>query len=158
MNVSIPEKSSFTFSEVSSISEVKPYVLRFWESEFNQIDPVMSDSGTKIYDIKDLYAVLKIKDLLFNQKLSIPKAKLLLMEKGVEEIESESLEANEASNDFERLEDSGQEIPPVIKAQTLEIAQPKEVINQNSLGEALKILTAAKQEISQIRQRSQHWL
>jgi DNA-binding transcriptional MerR regulator len=154
MNVSIPQKSSFTFSEVSSISEVKPYVLRFWESEFNQIDPVMSDAGSKIYDLKDLYAVLKIKDLLFNQKLSIPKAKLVLMETGIE------MEKEEEALDMEnRLADTGQEIPPVIKVQQPVVAPVLAASTQkDSMKEALKVLTAAKAEIARIKERSAHWL
>jgi DNA-binding transcriptional MerR regulator len=84
MDVVIPPKSSFSFNEVSSISEVKPYVLRFWESEFPQVDPVISDNGEKVYDLTDLHAVLKIKKLLFEDKLSIPKAKFKLMEESIE--------------------------------------------------------------------------
>lgn len=84
MDVVIPPKSSFSFNEVSSISEVKPYVLRFWESEFPQVDPVISDNGEKVYDLTDLHAVLKIKKLLFDDKLSIPKAKFKLMEESIE--------------------------------------------------------------------------
>lgn len=84
MDVVIPAKSSFSFNEVSSISDVKPYVLRFWESEFPQVDPVTNDNGEKVYDLTDLHAVLKIRKLLFEDKLSIPKAKFKLMEESIE--------------------------------------------------------------------------
>jgi DNA-binding transcriptional MerR regulator len=93
----IPNKSTFTFNEVCSLTSVKPYVLRFWESEFSQIDPVNSDGGNKLYDLTDLMAVFKVKKLLFDEKLSIPKAKQILVEEGIEMIES-------IDNDSERME------------------------------------------------------
>lgn len=85
---SIPNKSTFTFNEVCSLTSVKPYVLRFWESEFSQIDPVNSDGGNKLYDLTDLMAVFKVKKLLFDEKLSIPKAKQRLIEEGIEMVET----------------------------------------------------------------------
>jgi DNA-binding transcriptional MerR regulator len=88
----IPNKSTFTFNEVCSLTSVKPYVLRFWESEFSQIDPVSSDGGNKLYDLTDLMAVFKVKKLLFDEKLSIPKAKQRLVEEGIEMVESLPLE------------------------------------------------------------------
>lgn len=72
----IPNKSSFKFQELTPITGVKPYVIRYWETEFAEIDPITSDSGHKIYARKDVEAILKIKNLLFEQRLSIPEAKL----------------------------------------------------------------------------------
>jgi DNA-binding transcriptional MerR regulator len=71
----IPNKSNFKFQELTPITGVKPYVLRFWETEFEDIRPVLSDSGQKLYDRKDVEAILKIKKLLFEEKMSIPEAK-----------------------------------------------------------------------------------
>jgi DNA-binding transcriptional MerR regulator len=71
----IPNKSNFKFQELTPITGVKPYVLRFWEAEFDEIDPVTSDSGQKLYARKDVEAILTIKRLLFEQKLSIQEAK-----------------------------------------------------------------------------------
>lgn len=76
----IPNKDSYKFKEVTSITGVKPYVLRFWESEFSQITPSKSEAGHKVYSSKDVEYIQKIKDLLFESKLSIPEAKLRLVE------------------------------------------------------------------------------
>jgi DNA-binding transcriptional MerR regulator len=76
----IPQKSSFKFQELTPITGVKPYVIRFWETEFHEIDPVESDSGQKIYSRQDVEYILKIKELLFDKKLSIPEAKKALLE------------------------------------------------------------------------------
>lgn len=71
----IPNKSQFKFQELTPITGVKPYVIRFWETEFSEISPITSDSGQKIYARKDVEAILKVKKLLFEDKLSIPEAK-----------------------------------------------------------------------------------
>jgi DNA-binding transcriptional MerR regulator len=72
----IPNKSSFKFQELTPITGVKPYVIRFWETEFEEICPINSDSGQKIYSRKDVEAILKIKKLLFDEKMSIAEAKI----------------------------------------------------------------------------------
>jgi len=76
----IPNKSNFKFQELPSITGVKPYVIRFWETEFEEIAPVDSDSGQKIYSRKDVEIILKIKQLLFDDKLSVREAKAKLHE------------------------------------------------------------------------------
>lgn len=74
----IPNKSNFKFQELTPITGVKPYVIRFWETEFEEISPVTSDSGQKLYARKDVETILKIKKLLFDHKLSIPEARVQL--------------------------------------------------------------------------------
>jgi DNA-binding transcriptional MerR regulator len=71
----IPNKSSFKFQELTPITGVKPYVIRYWETEFPEISPIISDSGHKMYARKDLEAIFKIKKFLFEDKMSIPEAK-----------------------------------------------------------------------------------
>ena len=74
-SLSIPHKSHFKLNEVCSITGVKPYVLRFWESEFEEIAPILSSSGQKLYEHKDIEAVAFIKKLLFQDKLTVEQAK-----------------------------------------------------------------------------------
>ncbi len=74
----IPNKSNFKFQELTPITGVKPYVIRFWETEFPEISPVLGDSGQKLYARKDVETILRIKKLLFEEKLTIPEAKIQL--------------------------------------------------------------------------------
>lgn len=74
----IPNKSNFKFQELTPITGVKPYVIRFWETEFEEIAPFDSDSGQKIYSRNDVENILRVKQLLFEEKLSIPEAKLVM--------------------------------------------------------------------------------
>ncbi len=74
----IPRKSFFKFHEVVGVTGVKPYVLRYWESEFEQISPINSSSGEKLYEQKDLELFNSIKSYLFDDKLTIDEAKAKL--------------------------------------------------------------------------------
>jgi len=74
----IPNKSVFKFQELTPITGVKPYVIRFWETEFTEIMPVTSDTGERLYARRDVEFILKVKKLLFEDKLSIQEAKLAL--------------------------------------------------------------------------------
>lgn len=73
--INIPKKSLFKLEEVCSLTGVKPYVLRFWESEFDEISPILSSTGQKVYEHKDIEAVIIIKELLFDKKMTIDQAK-----------------------------------------------------------------------------------
>lgn len=53
-------------------------MIRFWETEFPEISPVLGDSGQKLYARRDVETILRIKKLLFEEKLSIPEAKIQL--------------------------------------------------------------------------------
>ncbi len=77
-NHQLASQSYYKFTDVLERFELKPYILRFWESEFEQISPITSDSGQKVYTPSDLYFIKKVKDLLLTKKLPIQKAKLML--------------------------------------------------------------------------------
>ena len=71
----IPQKSSFKFGELTSLTGIKPYVIRFWETEFSEINPVVAEDGQKSYSRADVETLLKVKSLLFDHKLSLQEAK-----------------------------------------------------------------------------------
>ena len=67
----LPKKSLFKVNEVCSITGVKPYVLRFWESEFEELSPITSSLGQKLYSAEDIEMISYVKKLLFGEKMSI---------------------------------------------------------------------------------------
>lgn len=93
--IEIPNKPFFNLNEVSGITSIKPYVLRFWEAEFSElIKPINSEHGQKLYERKDIEGFLLIKKMLFEDKLPISEAKLklnLLEPKVSEELISSSV-------------------------------------------------------------------
>jgi len=66
-----PDKLFYKIGEVSKIAGVEPYVLRYWESEFQFLKPRKSKSGQRIYVKKDLDLIFQIKKLLYNERYTI---------------------------------------------------------------------------------------
>jgi len=77
-DIQIPNKSFFKQDEVCSLTGVKPYVLRFWETEFEEISPVVSMTGQKLYEHGDIESILKIKKFLFVDKMTVEKARMAM--------------------------------------------------------------------------------
>ncbi len=76
--VKIPDKLYFRISEVSQLTGVKPYVLRYWESEFPRLAPKKSGTGQRLYRRKDVELVLEVKHLLYEKRFTIEGARRLL--------------------------------------------------------------------------------
>ena len=75
------DKRYFRIGEVSRLTSLEPYVLRYWESEFPQIRPRRADSNQRTYRKEDLEIILEIKRLLYEEKLTIKGAKQRLKQK-----------------------------------------------------------------------------
>jgi DNA-binding transcriptional MerR regulator len=71
----VPEKLYFRIGEVSKLCRLPAYVLRFWETEFPQLKPVKSSTGQRMYRRKDVEAVLRIKQLLYDEGFTIAGAR-----------------------------------------------------------------------------------
>ena len=78
------KKLYYSISEVSDITELKAYVLRYWETEFSQLKPPKNRAGNRTYRKKDIEIILKIKDLLYEKKFTIDGARNIL--KGNEDL------------------------------------------------------------------------
>lgn len=74
----IPDKLYFRIGEVAKLAGIKPYVLRFWESEFTGLGPKKSGSGHRLYRRKDVELVLEIKRLLYEKRFTIEGARKIL--------------------------------------------------------------------------------
>jgi len=97
------KKLYYSIGEVSKITGLKPYVLRYWETEFKQISPPKNRAGNRTYRQKDIDSILSIKDLLYNRKFTIKGAKNQLSTNESLETavgETESSDNNEASSEI----------------------------------------------------------
>ena len=72
------KKLYYSISEVSRICDLEQYVLRYWETEFDQLKPAKNSSGNRIYTNKDIKMILLIKKLLKEEKYTIEGAKKIL--------------------------------------------------------------------------------
>jgi len=71
----IPDKLYFRIGDVARLAGIKPYVLRFWETEFPALGPRKSGTGHRLYRRKDVEMVLEIKRLLYEQRFTIEGAR-----------------------------------------------------------------------------------
>ncbi len=69
--IGAPEKLYFSIGEVSKITHLPPYVLRFWENKFKEIRPQKSRGGHRRYQRKDIEVILGIKELLHEKNFTI---------------------------------------------------------------------------------------
>jgi DNA-binding transcriptional MerR regulator len=70
----------YSISEVSEMTDVKPHVLRYWESEFPTLRPKKNRAGNRNYRPKDIKVVLVIRNLLYVEKFTISGARKKLQE------------------------------------------------------------------------------
>jgi len=73
-----PQKETYRLSEVCRYTDTQPYVLRFWESEFPQLNPERSGSGQPVYRKEDIDLVRRIKQLLYEEECSLEVARQAL--------------------------------------------------------------------------------
>jgi DNA-binding transcriptional MerR regulator len=76
----IPEKLFFRIGEVCDLIKVQPHVLRYWETEFPMLAPQKNRAGQRVYRRKDVEMVLRIRDLLYEEKFTIAGAKKKLLD------------------------------------------------------------------------------
>lgn len=75
---SIPDKMAFKIGDVADLVKVKPYVLRYWETEFEVLSPKKSKQGQRMYERKDVETLMMIKKLLYRDRYSIEGARAAL--------------------------------------------------------------------------------
>lgn len=73
------KKLYYSISEVSKIADLEQYVLRYWESEFEQLNPSKNRAGNRIYTNRDIKMILYIKKLLREERYTIEGAKQVLL-------------------------------------------------------------------------------
>ncbi len=85
------KKLYYSISEVSKLTDLEQYVLRYWESEFEQLKPSKNRAGNRIYTNRDIKLILYIKKLLREERYTIEGAKQVL-QAYQDESEGEQLE------------------------------------------------------------------
>ena len=71
----VPDTSLFRIGEVSRLTSTKPFVLRYWETEFPMLQPVKSPKGHRLYRREDIETVFTIKRLLYDEGFTIAGAR-----------------------------------------------------------------------------------
>ena len=77
-----PKRDLFKAADVCDVVQVQPYVLRSWEAEFPQIGQAPAGGGPRLYRRSDIELVLRIKQLVFEEGLTLSGARRRLEEEG----------------------------------------------------------------------------
>jgi|SRR5215468_5759640 len=116
-DVMVPDKLYFRIGEVSDLCRLPAYVLRFWETEFPQLKPVKSSTGQRMYRRKDVEAVLKIKQLLYEEGFTIAGARQQLRtDLKVEKSQAPLPFPSHSANELKRLRHGLEEILGMLSA------------------------------------------
>ena len=113
----IPDKLYFRIGDVARLAGIKPYVLRFWETEFSGLGPKKSGTGHRQYRRKDVEMVLEIKRLLYEKRFTIEGARKFLELRGKPEptaSPSKSSKRKKAQTDLFANETAG-DLAPVLE-------------------------------------------
>lgn len=153
--IEIPNKSFFKLNEVCALTSVKPYVLRFWESEFEEISPTTSSSGQKLYEHKDIEAILLIKKLLFEEKMTVEAAKAEMMTRM--SAVREDLMPAQTEDEFLLEEDSEATEEQVLENTIEQMIDEEYSLSRQALteGEISKLMNA-KERLADILSRTQN--
>ncbi|MBW3660654.1 MAG: MerR family transcriptional regulator [Gemmatimonadetes bacterium] len=102
----IAKKEYYSIGEVCDITDLKPHVLRYWETQFKGLQPVKNRAGNRAYRRREIEMVQLVKTLLYERKYTIEGARQRLdeMKKSGEELETE-LEAARLEDTFANLAD-----------------------------------------------------
>jgi DNA-binding transcriptional MerR regulator len=73
-------KEFFSIGDVCELTELKPHVLRYWESQFKGLSPVKNRSGNRVYSRREVEMVMLVKHLLYTEKYTIDGARLKIDE------------------------------------------------------------------------------
>lgn len=99
------KKLYYSISEVSKITDLEQYVLRYWESEFDELKPQKNRAGNRIYTNRDIKLILYIKKLLRDERYTIEGAKQVLKTYTPETDSGEQLELLDAPKPKTKIKD-----------------------------------------------------
>ena len=92
------KKLYYSIGEVSNIVGLKPYVLRYWETEFKQLSPPKNRAGNRTYRQKDIDLIIIIKDLLYTKKYTIEGARKFLLSNSKSDRDKPIMDNNSIAN------------------------------------------------------------
>ena len=75
MSAPEPVQEFFSIGEVCELTELKPHVLRYWESQFRFLHPAKNRSGNRVYQRREIELILLVKHLLYSEKYTIEGAR-----------------------------------------------------------------------------------
>ena len=75
MSAAEPVQEFFSIGEVCTLTDLKPHVLRYWESQFRFLNPAKNRSGNRVYQRREIEMIMLVKHLLYEEKYTIDGAR-----------------------------------------------------------------------------------
>ncbi len=75
MTLPRPTQEFFSIGEVCALTDLKPHVLRYWESQFRFLNPAKNRSGNRVYKSREVELIMLVKHLLYAEKYTIEGAR-----------------------------------------------------------------------------------
>ena len=75
MTLSQPLQEFFSIGDVCQLTDLKPHVLRYWESQFRFLNPAKNRSGNRVYQRREVELIMLVKHLLYTEKFTIDGAR-----------------------------------------------------------------------------------
>lgn len=75
MKTNDPVQEFFSIGDVCNLTDLKPHVLRYWESQFKFLHPAKNRSGNRVYQRKEVELIMLVKQLLYEEKFTIDGAR-----------------------------------------------------------------------------------
>ena len=71
----VPKQEFYSIGEVCALTDLKPHVLRYWESQFRFLSPAKNRSGNRVYKAREVELIMLVKHLLYEEKYTIEGAR-----------------------------------------------------------------------------------
>jgi len=75
MSPTEPVREFFSMGDVCTLTDLKPHVLRYWESQFRFLHPAKNRSGNRVYQRREIELIMLVKQLLYTEKYTIDGAR-----------------------------------------------------------------------------------
>ncbi len=114
----LPPQTYFSIREVSQLTQVQPYVIRYWESQFSALRPARRESGQRKFTQKDVDSILRIKELLYDKRFTIEGAKQYLkkeFKRGVAQLRLDLEDSHTASQTLDTLRTVRKDLEEALK-------------------------------------------
>jgi len=99
----IPGKHYFTIGEMGRLCQIKPHVLRYWESEFSQLKNIKRRGNRRYYTHQQILLVRKIRSLLYEQGYTISGAKVRLSNQQTSKLNSSNVQLSDIRQELEEI-------------------------------------------------------
>jgi DNA-binding transcriptional MerR regulator len=103
MEFKVPTKQIFKIGEVCEMMQVEPYVLRYWETEFEELQPEKNPMGQRIYRPRDIEVIYLIKKLLYEEGYTIVGARKQLKKELTKISDDSRMSSEELAEDLRKL-------------------------------------------------------